>query len=72
MRLINRAYADPQVLRHADDVVRHAAVLHGPPGAEPELERRKAAQRAIDLLRALLETLPAPAPLRMRRYRSSA
>jgi len=63
MRLINRAYPDPGVLRATDDVVRHATRLHGPPVTEPESERREGARAAVGRLRALLESLPLTARL---------
>jgi hypothetical protein len=68
MRLINRAYPDPGVLRCTDEVVRSATILHGPPGDDSESERRHRMQAALERLRACLEGLPhlPPRPLRAR------
>src|SRR4051812_40665291 len=69
MRLINQAYSDPNVLRLTDDVVRSAAILHGPPGADPEVRRRQRARDALERLRNVLERLPEPTPLAPRKTR---
>jgi hypothetical protein len=60
MRLINQAYSNPEVLRLTDDVVRCAGVLHGPPGADSEVQRRQSARSALERLRNLLALLPDP------------
>ena len=67
MRLINKAYPDPAVLRLTDECVRHVAVLHGPPGGDDEETRRSRARAAIGRLRAHLEGLPEIEPRRLNR-----
>src|SRR5262245_16523595 len=67
MHLINQAYSHPDVLRLTDDCVRHATVLHGPPGSDSEGLRRSRARAAIERLRACLEGIPPPAPQTLRK-----
>ena len=62
MRMIIQSYSDPTVLRLGDDVVRHAALLHGEPGGDSEDLRRERARAAVGRLRACLENLPDPGP----------
>src|SRR5262249_21156785 len=62
MRLVNSAYAEPTVHRLAEEVVRAAKLLHGPPGLEDERLLRQRARSTARRLRVVLETLPPRPP----------